>query len=84
MSGDKLAHARENAKGWLRAIEEMLSVLKATNDSDYEEVQRAICDSVLFVLIRDGWHEPGKPAEDGAEEYEILLTTGRARAQDMG
>jgi hypothetical protein len=26
-------------------------------------------------LIRDGWREPGKLAENGAEEYEILLST---------
>jgi hypothetical protein len=60
--------------------QEMLPVLEAANDADgsgsYEEAQEAIRESVLCVLIRDSWREPGKPAEDGAEEYEILLSTG--------
>jgi hypothetical protein len=80
MGDDNLEHARDNAKGWLQSIEEMLPVLKAANDADgsgaYEEAQEAIRESVLCVLIRDSWREPGKPAEDGAEEYEILLSTG--------
>jgi hypothetical protein len=76
MNHDKLAHARENAKGWLRSIEEMLSVVRAAAGGDYEEAQQAIHESVLSVLIREGWHELGKSPENGPEEYEILLSTG--------
>ena len=74
---DNLEHARENAKGWLASIEEMLEVAnKAASDSNREEAEQTIHESVLSVLVRDGWREPGKPSEDGADEYEILLTTG--------
>jgi hypothetical protein len=41
-----------------------------------EDGLQAIHEDPLSVLIRDSWHEPGKPAEDGPEEYEILLSTG--------
>lgn len=75
-------HAEQNAKGWLSSIEEMLAKLKETRDSSHdgldavEDAERAIHESVLSVLVRDAWHEPGKPSEDGPDEYEILLTTG--------
>lgn len=77
---EKVDHAIENAKGWYASIEEMLADLaKASDDGDTNAVDSAtqtIQESVLSVLVRDGWHTPGSPAEDGAEEYEILLTTG--------
>jgi len=40
-----------------------------------ENAMQTIQESVLSVTVRDGWHQPGVPSE-GAEEYEILLTTG--------
>lgn len=70
---DEFEHAKENAKGWMSSIEEMLG--KLGNDEHTEDVQREIQESVLSVSVRDDWHEPGKPAE-GIDEYEILLTTG--------
>jgi hypothetical protein len=71
-------HAQENAKGWLASIEEMLAALTeaSTNNTAYEAAEQAIHESILSVLVRDGWHEPGKSCEDGPDEYEILLTTG--------
>jgi hypothetical protein len=76
--------ARENAKGWLASIEEMLAEFDAakakdreTNDMrDYERVEQ-IHESVLSVMVRDGWRQPGQTAnEDEPDEYEILLSTG--------
>jgi hypothetical protein len=46
------------------------------NDNDRESAEQTIHESVLSVMVRDGWHAPGQLCEDGAEEYEILLTTG--------
>jgi hypothetical protein len=80
---DKFESARENAKGWLASIEEMVAAIQAgqkkdhdTNDCrDYENAEQAIHESVLSVMVRDGWRQPGA-ATEGADEYEILLTTG--------
>jgi hypothetical protein len=73
-------HAEENAKAWYASIIEMLQALNAdTDEADqkYEDAMQVIHESVLSVMVRDGWREPGQTfAEDGAEEYEILLTTG--------
>jgi hypothetical protein len=116
---DKLAGARENAKGWLASIEEMLEAKweKAADDEGWkpfqdefgvacwrdkegvtfagtaeqlceyhgieptsrneDEARQAIEESVLSVMVRDGWRSPGQStSEDGPEEYEILLSTG--------
>jgi hypothetical protein len=77
---DKFEHAKSNAAGWLQSIEEMLQGLEADTDErdqKYENAMQTIHESVLSVLVRDGWREPGQTfAEDGAEEYEILLSTG--------
>lgn len=45
-------------------------------DQQRESAEQTIHESVLSVLVRDGWHEPGQLPDDGAEEYEILLSTG--------
>lgn len=77
---DRLKHARENAKAWFESIQEMLDTLnkaREEDNSDAEDAARqAIEESVLSVLVREGWHRPGAAAEDGPEEYEILLSTG--------
>lgn len=74
-------HGQENAKGWLASIEEMMEAYETAqseypNDSIADAARETIEQSVLSVMVRDGWHQPGQPSEDGAEEYEILLTTG--------
>jgi len=59
----------------------MLEALEAAgsdDDKEYEspeDAERAIHESVVSIMVRDGWHQPGQPS-DGAEEYKILLSTG--------
>jgi hypothetical protein len=71
-------HGQENARGWLGSIEEMLKKLNTLREEEMrdDEARDEIEQSVLSVLVRDGWRTPGSPSEDGAEEYEILLSTG--------
>lgn len=83
MSKDDNAHAMGNAKAWLGSIEEMLADLEKAQDADgdrasnsLEDAERAIHESVLSVSVRDGWRQPGTVSEEGAIEYEILLSTG--------
>jgi hypothetical protein len=77
MAQDQFEHARGNAQGWLASIEEMVEALDTKESETFETAEDAIRESVLSVMVRDGWRDPGSPAcEDGAEEYEILLTTG--------
>jgi hypothetical protein len=82
---DEFEHAKSNAAGWLSSIEEMLEQLSLAgigqshrlDGPDENEARQAINQSVLSVMVRDGWREPGlATAEDGAEDYEILLSTG--------
>jgi hypothetical protein len=77
---DEFEHAKSNAAGWLSSIEEMVAKLTTSEDSavldDTENSLQTIHESALSVLVRDGWREPGAMADDGAEEYEILLSTG--------
>jgi hypothetical protein len=74
---DKFSSAKENARGWLSSIEEMVNALADSEpDESRDKAHDTIFESVLSVMVRDGWRLPGGPSEDGAEEYEILLTTG--------
>lgn len=81
----------ETGRCAFESIHEMVCALRAFDEShsvdplptingdamqDREAVEERIHEDPLTVLVRDGWHEPGKPAEDGPEEYEILLSTG--------
>lgn len=81
-TAENLKHAFSNAKAWLESIEEMLARYRSVDDPtsrrerDEYEARREIEESVLSVLVRDGWHQVGVAAEDGPEEYEILLSTG--------
>jgi hypothetical protein len=75
-------HGQENAKAWYASIVDMLAKLDAARGNDHEgeieEAEQTIYESVLSVMVRDGWRQPGGeigPNGD-AEEYEILLTTG--------
>ena len=87
----KIDHGQENAKGWLSSIEEMVERLETATKQDRdggadetEASRREIEESVLSVMVREGWHKPGGPSEDGAEEYEILLTTGGPALRIIG
>jgi hypothetical protein len=81
---DQLEHARNNAKGWYETIKEQVEALRIaavkdheTGDcADRETAEQTIQEGPLSVMVRDGWHQPGHPSEDGPEEFEILLTTG--------
>jgi hypothetical protein len=82
-------HAQENAAAWLETLREHVARLRAAEAaheaSGYDSreagaavdaVREEITESPLSVMVRDGWRAPGAKAEDGAEEYEILLSTG--------
>lgn len=69
-------HAIENAKAWLETIKELAGRMDAEDDDTREAAEEEAQESVLSVMVRDGWRSPGGSAEDGAEEYEVLLTTG--------
>jgi hypothetical protein len=77
---DKFEHAKHNAQGWFEEIQGMLDAFqRAEADNDLaaqDDARQTIEESVLSVLVRDGWHAPGQLSDDGAEEYEILLSTG--------
>lgn len=79
---DPYEGARGNAAGWLETITDLTERLQRADEGDsvgsaaVEAVREEIQEGPLSVLVRDSWHEPGKPSEDGSEEYEILLSTG--------
>jgi hypothetical protein len=84
-------HAEYNADGWAESILEMVGNLAAgdenENESQREEAMQAIQESVLSVMVRDGWRKPGERNECGAntaDEYEILLSTGGPAARIYG
>ena len=72
---DEKNHAIANAKGWLENIQEMVSRLASDDGGVSGAAREEITQSALSVLVRDGWRFPGDTSE-GAEEYEILLSTG--------
>ena len=49
-----------------------------------DEARETIEQSVLSVMVRDGWRQPGASQEDGPEEYEILLSTGGPALRIVG
>lgn len=48
-----------------------------------EAIQQQIYELPLSILVRDDWHEPGIPSEEGGE-YEILLCTGGPAVRIVG
>jgi hypothetical protein len=79
-------HAESNADGWAQSIIEMVNALADSEpDESRDAAHERIQESVLSVMVRDGWRAPGQTfAQDGAEEYEILLTTGGPAARIYG
>jgi hypothetical protein len=71
---EKYEHALRNATAWFEELREAYRY--ATTISDERDAERLdeLRERPLSVLVREPWHEPGKPAEPA--EYEILLTTG--------
>lgn len=81
-------HAISNAKGWAATICEAIAAFQALDNGEAESVtfegdtfedsddlRQRIEGMPLSVQVRDGWRQPGGES-DGAEEFEILLSTG--------
>src|SRR5262249_54355439 len=90
MTDDKIAGAMDQAKAQFESVKEMVQALAKAEenpenaDPSWDDAQQAIYDDPLSVLVRDGWREPGKPNEEGPEEYEILLCTGGPAVRIIG
>lgn len=71
----------DNGRAWFEKIKALVAKLEAARESDYEgeesedDIRCQIEEGPLSVQVRDGWRSPGAPSE-GADEYEILLSTG--------
>lgn len=66
----------EEAAAAQRAWREEHHLDPMTGEAEQEDdIRRRIEEGPLSVQVRDGWRSPGAPS-DGAEEYEILLSTG--------
>ncbi len=50
---------------------------------DEDAIRERIQESPLSVQVRGGWHDPGAE-DDGAEEFEILLSTGGPALRIVG
>lgn len=76
---DDNARMFANGHVWFSTIEELVTKQRQIRDGEIEgdedAVRREIEEGPLSVQVRDGWRSPGAPS-DGAEEYEILLSTG--------
>lgn len=81
-------HAIANARAWAASIHEAMTAYQQLDSGEAETVDyegEAFDDSdslrerieqmPLSVQVRDGWRSPGAES-DGAEEFEILLSTG--------
>src|SRR6516165_543890 len=78
---DDLKHAKEQGQAQYDSIEEMVAGLG--DDEKSEEARDAIMQDPLSVLVREGWHEPGKDA-GAPQEFEILLSTGGPAVRLIG
>lgn len=77
---DRFEHAKSNAKGWYETIKGQVAALRVAaanpGDCDREAAEQTIQEGPLEVAVRDGWHSPGQPSQEGPEEFYILLSTG--------
>lgn len=74
-------HAKDNARAWLAEIHTMVAALNAAeaeaDDTDaIDRARQTIDESILSILVCDGWRHPGDTAQGGPAQYELLLTTG--------
>jgi len=69
-----LEHAFANGRSWYQDIAQLVAGLD--NEDECENAEQQIQEGPLSVMVRDGWRQPGQEAQDGPEEYEILLSTG--------
>ncbi len=67
--------------------EELAELEKAVtvegDELDQDAIRERIQESPLSVQVRGGWHDPGAE-DDGAEEFEILLSTGGPALRIVG
>ena len=81
-------HAIANARAWAASIHEAMTAYQSLESGEAESVtyegdafedaddlRQRIEEMPLSVQVRDGWRAPGAES-DGAEEFEILLSTG--------
>jgi hypothetical protein len=77
-----IERAFANGRAWYAEIEQLVQRLETAEEQaihgpdETEAVRTEIEQGPLSVMVRDGWHQPGAQGDDGAEEYEILLSTG--------
>ena len=81
-------HAISNARAWAESIREAMAAYRqlvrgeeeaVTYDgeefTDADKLRERIEEMPLSIQVRDGWRNPGGES-GGAEEFEILLSTG--------
>jgi hypothetical protein len=75
-----IKRAMQNGGAWYATIQELVIKLRQIQDGeiegDEEDVRREIEEGPLSIQVRGGWRSPGESDLTGAEEYEILLSTG--------
>jgi hypothetical protein len=74
---------KETHAAALENILDMVDALNAIDDDAREKAERAIQEDPLAISVRSGWHAPGGET-NGAEEYQILLTTGGPAIRIVG
>ena len=88
---EERGHHNANLKKWAKAnpddAAELTELEKAVTvegeELDEESIRQRIQESPLSVQVRGGWHDPGSN-EEGAAEYEILLSTGGPAPRIIG
>ena len=78
---DDLKGAREQGQAQYDSIKELVAGLGDEEKAD--SAREAITQDPLSVLVRGGWHEPGKDA-GAPQEFEILLSTGGPAVRLIG
>lgn len=86
---DNLVHVKENARGWLEHIEEMVAMLDNEDSRLQDDATDRIAESALSVEILSAWYTPGSHVrgEDDANkpaEYCLLLSTGGPALRIIG
>ena len=75
-----MTNMRTAGSGDYSEIKRLVKLVKWANETGRdrlaESIESVIGQMPLSVTVRDGWREPGAPAYDGPEEFEILLGTG--------
>ena len=62
--------------GYIEEFTELMAKLEGDNDDARQEAIERLDEMPLSIMVRDGWRDPFGQAQDGPEEFEILLGTG--------